>query len=201
MQKQIKDFVKFLANIQTPDSRSINIYQGDSYEAKLCRKNLLTYLLKMNELQPDTIIIGEAPTIHGCARTGIPFSDEYALATESFFENHEFHNMGLDHERTAAVIWNVLSKKNTLPLLWNIYPFLPLNTNKKNNRMPVASEIELGRDIFMEILFIFRLKNFYAIGRKAYDALKEVIPDIKYIRHPSHGGIDECTKALNDMLE
>ena len=245
MQKQIKDFVKYISDIETPDDRSINIYHGNSYDAKLRRKNLLTYLLKFTESRPDIVLIGEAPGIHGCGRTGIPFTDEYAMATEAFFEDEGFHNLGLDRERSAAVIWNVLTKRETIPFMWNIYPFLPLATTctsqdmglpsassslssgrpsashrhnangsaplfsvhrpQRNdfpgNRTPIAAEIELGRDIFMELLFIFHFNRFYAIGRKAYDALKEVIPDITYIRHPAHGGIKECTDALNLILE
>lgn len=115
-----------------PNENSINIYQGNSYEAKLRRKNLLAYLTKMLELEPKTILIGEAPGIHGCGKTGIPFTDEFAIATEQFFENGDFGNMGLDHERSAAVIWNVIrNKKKCLScgifIRSNLYP--PPNPN------------------------------------------------------------------------
>ncbi len=205
-QNEIKKFVKLISGMSPPNENSINIYQGNSYEAKLRRKNLLAYLTKMFELEPKTILIGEAPGIHGCGKTGIPFTDEFAIATEQFFANGDFGNMGLDHERSAAVIWNVIRNKKEMPFMWNIYPFQPLSSTKSKrsnmptNRTPTGEEIEIGRDIFMELLYIYKFENFYAIGKKAFDALVEVIPETKYIRHPSHGGMKECAEALNELL-
>lgn len=189
-----------------PNEHSINIYQGKHYEAKLRRQNLLEYLSKMIELAPKIILIGEAPGIHGCGKTGIPFTDEFAIATEQFFENGDFRNMGLERERSAAVIWNVLKNKKEIPLMWNIYPFLPFSntkskrTNLPTNRTPTAEEIEIGRGILMDLLYIFKFEHFYAIGKKAFDALIEIIPDTKYIRHPSHGGTNECIATLDELL-
>ena len=200
MIRSINDFTEYLSKLKTPDKRSINIYAGKSEESIARRKNLLSYLKMMESIVPDTILIGEAPGYHGCAKTGIAFTDEMALATESMFEDDQFRNFGLDSERSAAVIWNILRTKQQMPLLWNIYPFYPFGASIEKNRTPNAKEVQMGRDILMELLYLFKVKHIYCIGKSSYNALKDVIPDAIYVRHPSHGGIKECTETLNNLL-
>ena len=200
MIRNINDFVDYLAKMATPDESSTNIYAGKSDDAKVRRKNLLLYLKKMESLHPTKILIGEAPGYHGCGKTGIPFTDEFAIATETFFENEDIRNFGLEKERSAAIIWNVLVRKSEMPLMWNIYPFHPHKQSPLTNRAPSAKEIFLGRDILMELLYLFDIKDFYCIGKTSYNALKELFPDAIYVRHPSHGGMKECTEQLNELL-
>lgn len=200
MIRNINDFVDYLAKQKAPDAKSRNIYAGRSEDAQNRKRNLLMYLKTMEELNPTKILIGEAPGTHGCAKTGIPFTDEIALITESFFEGKDYHNFGLDKERSSAVIWNILRNKQEMPLMWNIYPFHPFAATTDRNRTPSATEIAFGRDILMELLFLFKIKDFYCIGKTSYNALKDVIPDTRYIRHPSHGGIKECIEGLNNVL-
>ena len=198
--RNINDFIDYLSKMKTPDNRSLNFYAGKSEVATVRRKNLLAYLKTMEDFKPNTILVGEAPGFHGCAKTGIAFADEMAIATERFFEDKQIRNFGLESERSSAIIWNVLNKKTEMPLLWNIYPFYPFGQTVEKNRAPSAKEIQLGKDIFMELLYLFKAKNIYCIGKVAYNALKDIIPDVVYIRHPSHGGMKECTEALNQLL-
>ncbi|MDO5446293.1 MAG: uracil-DNA glycosylase [Prevotellaceae bacterium] len=199
--KNINDFVDYLAEMRTPDESSTNIYAGKSDDAKIRRKNLLLYLKKMEALNPTHIFIGEAPGFHGCGKTGIPFTDEFAIATEDFFANEEFRNLGLEKERSAAIIWTAIKGKKEMPFLWNIYPFHPHNESLQSNRTPSAKEIQMGKDILMELLYLFKFENFHCIGKSSYNALKDIIPDAEYIRHPSHGGMKECMAKIDEVLE
>lgn len=201
MIKSISDFVDFISIQNTPDSLSENIYAGKSEMVLMRKKNLLTYLKKMQELSPRIMLIGEAPGYHGCGKTGVPFTDEWAIATEDFFSQRGFKNYALEQERSSAVIWNVLRTKSEIPLMWNIYPFHPFSNTKQSNRQPHAAEIALGRDIMMELLYFFKIEKFFCVGKTSYNALKDVIPDCEYIRHPSHGGLRECTTRLLEILK
>lgn len=201
MIKSITDFVDFLSKQQTPDSHSENIYAGKSEYALVRKKNLLTYLKKMHELSPKIMLVGEAPGYHGCGKTGIPFTDEFAISTEAFFDEKGFKNYTLEQERSSAIVWNVLHQKTEMPLMWNIYPFHPIGTSLHSNRTPKAAEVTLGRDIMMELLYFFKIEKFYCLGKASYNALKDVIPDVEYIRHPSHGGMKECTDKLMEILK
>lgn len=200
MIRNVNDFVEYLAKMKTPDNTSVNIYAGNSPDAKMRKKNLLLYLKKMETLNPKKIFVGEAPGFHGCGKTGIPFTDEFAIATEYFFGDDDFKNYGLEKERSAGIIWASLKGKQEMPFLWNIYPFHPHKESIQTNRTPSSKEIQIGRDILMELLFLFRFEQFYCIGKTSYNALKDVIPDAVYVRHPSHGGMKECMAKIREIL-
>lgn len=197
--KQIDSFIEYLADIDTPNSMSLNLYYGKTKEAETRRKNLRYYLGEMKKNNPKCIFIGEAPGRWGCFLTGVPFTDEYTIANNPFFK--DLNKLPSDktpqREATASVIWGCLNKiaVEDYPLMWNIYPFHPSNVDsthllseERGNRSPNGKECSLGKEILLKLLDIFSIDCFYAIGCRSRDMLKSMYHNIEYIRHPSYGG-------------
>lgn len=148
-----------------------------------CRHNLSLYVEQMLEAKPTIFFMGEAPGYRGCGITGIPFTDEYTLATHPFFNgrDYEFDNPP-SHESTAKCVWSCINE--VVPLMWNIYPFHPFGQDERTNRKPNGNEIRLGKEIAERFISLFPIKKIFAVGRTA----QVFSPKVEYIRHPSHGG-------------
>ena len=199
------EFVEYLRTVETPDNNSFNFYRHgyrDPEEAAITSQNLLNYLRIMQDLHPTILLVGEAPGYKGCKLSGIPFTSEYHIIHEDFFKDG-FKVLDIDNvdkEVSASVIWNVIRHKNVMPLMWNIYPFHPLKENGGNGK-PKSKDIRLGRSILDSLLTMFDIKDIYCIGTTSRDALNNHPLYRGYIRHPSHGGKNECTRRLNEILE
>ena len=113
-------------------------------------------------------------------------------------------------ETSAKIIWEIFKQKysdgifrfNNV-LMWNAFPFHPYKAgNKNSNRKPYASEMEIGKSFLTELINIFELdkKQIYAIGRTAEKIIAKInnkpLYTVNYIRHPSHGGKNDCQTAL-----
>ncbi|MFH0896019.1 MAG: uracil-DNA glycosylase [Bacteroidota bacterium] len=202
--KPILEFINFLESfrLQNPDT-SENLYSLDSSEGLIRRHNLKTYLSKMLSIKPEIMLLGEAPGYKGCRLSGIPFTSERLLKTNAFFcnEPYEIINSKPESEQSATIVWGALNQYEKMPLIWNIYPFHPHKENDlKSNRTPSEKELDDGVRILKELLTIFSIKQFIAIGRKAEIKLKENGYDCTYVRHPANGGKREFVEGLNRCL-
>ena len=174
----------------------INIYR----EYKTCRDNLELYLRHMTKANVSAALIGEAPGYRGCARTGIPFTDEkHLLDLKEIIP--ELHLLGENEDRkpmkelSAGIIWDVLlSHKDTSIIMWNVFPFHPNKGCMNSNRTPRNRETEIGLVYLDKLMNIFPEVPLYAVGRTAQKKLG--LSDSRYIRHPSHGGACRCTEDL-----
>lgn len=197
--KTVDSFIDYLSKLETPDSMSLNQYYGKSKEAELKRENLRYYLYEMQRLNPQSLFIGEAPGRWGCFLTGVPFTDEYTIANNPFFKGkcRFLSEKSPQRESSASVIWGCLNNIpiDKYPLMWNIYPFHPSNVDfthptskERGNRSPNGKECNLGKEILKELLELYKIEKFYAIGCKSRDMLKPNYNNIEYLRHPSFGG-------------
>lgn len=184
-------FIDYIASIEPPTNKSRNIYAL----SEQCRHNLSVYIEQMLELRPTILFIGEAPGYLGCGVTGVPFTDEYTLATHPFFsgKGYEFGNPPA-HEATAKCVWSCIDE--VVPMMWNIYPFHPFGAHEQSNRKPNGSEIRNGEAIAEQLMSLFPIDSVYAIGRTAQAFAKTA----KYIRHPSHGGQTLFKESCNAIL-
>jgi uracil-DNA glycosylase len=173
------------------------------------RHNLQTYLRQMAELEPDTLLIGEAPGHNGCARTGVPFSSEKLLRDGvlggRLFGAHNGYRVSrrtVVHEQSAAAMWEVLAEVERIPLLWNAYPFHPhLPGNPNSNRKPKVSELETGTVFLEELIKIFEIERVIAVGNAAEAALKRMGLAHAKVRHPSYGGRTAFSLGLKGLLK
>ena len=193
----VDSFIDYISKLETPDSKSLNMYYGNSKEAKIRRENLRFYLSEMKRINPKCIFIGEAPGRWGCFLTGVPFTDENTIANNSFFKEIALIEKIPQREASASVIWGCLNNISVeeYPLMWNIYPFHPsdvdfthLTPGERGNRKPNGKECNLGKEILNELLGLFNIEHFYAVGCKSRDILKSSYKSIEYLRHPSFGG-------------
>lgn len=150
--KDIDRFINSLSKIEN-SPRLTNLYRGNSNESLLRRKNLKLYLETMKVLDPSILLVGEVPGYKGCRLTGIPFTSERILKSNTFFKNFKYKFINdikkLEGEQSATIVWNTLENFKSKPLIWNIFPFHPHKTNDfKTNRTPIKKRIGNRQKIF-----------------------------------------------------
>lgn len=189
-----------LPNVQNPLSYSRT-------ENEIRRKNLHGYFTKMRELQPHTLLVGEAPGYRGFARVGMPFSSEKLVLEHPFFS--DTNTFGIENtdapigEASASIVWKTLDSLNFYPLMWATFPYHPhLPGNVASNRAPKPYEIRIGQQFLTRLIDIYGAPNIVAVGRVAERTLRELgIETAAAVRHPSHGGATEFARGLAEYVE
>lgn len=205
IERKILRFAKSLQNTTVGDDVN-NFYAAK--RTNMQRHNLQRYLRQMRELQPETLLVGEAPGYNGCARTGVPFSSEKLLREGvlggRLFGTHNgyyVNNNTVRHEQTAASMWQLLETVEQIPLLWNAYPFHPHFANDPfSNRKPKAAELQLGMKILEELVALFEIRRVIAVGNAAEATLRKMGLEYAKVRHPSYGGKRLFTAQLSGLL-
>jgi hypothetical protein len=201
-------FVSLLADVQLPavfnpysDCCAIHDHAN---AAQTRKKNLETFLEAALRSKVETIWIARDLGYRGGRRTGVPLTDEVHLNIVGQF----FGGVTLKRathgpvvaERTAAVVWRVLSRINQPVLLWNVFPFHPHQPNDNlSNRCHSATERALTIPLLQILIEMFRPKRLVAIGRDAQLALKDIGIPVSAVRHPSYGGQNEFVAKLYEM--
>ncbi len=169
------------------------------YSAKrtnLQRSNLERYLMFMSGQSSDTLLVGEAPGYNGCRLTGIPFSSEDIIRNGvcggrvfGLHNGYKASSKSVKKEQSASAMWSVLETLQSLPLLWNAFPFHPYKQGDLNsNRKPTVKELEIGGSYLQELIAIFEIKDVIAVGNVADEILSRMHVDHIKVRHPSYGG-------------
>lgn len=180
----------------------------NQYKNKLQVNNLKMYLENMSLLKPNILLVGEAPGYKGCAITGVPFTSEYIINSCKSFDIFKGCIVkGNKKEPTATMVWDALIEKEKegklliKPLMWNIFPFHPINNGCiSTNRRPTSKESELGLKILYELLELFpSIEKIYAIGGAASDKLKNHPKFISTLRHPSNGGKKKFKEGIDTI--
>ena len=190
---------------------NLTLYSGSStvfnqYQNQIQIDNLKKYLINLEVLNPNTLLVGEAPGYNGCALTGIPFTSEFIIST---------HNnsgvlkgakaLGCQKETTATIVWGKLDNLNSLgklilpPILWNIFPFHSHKiANPLSNRSPITSELFYGIGVLNDLISLFpSVQSVYAIGQVAGNAINNLSNFVTVIRHPSNGGKPKFNKDID----
>lgn len=201
--EKIEKLVQRLA-VEEENRERENFYKNENQQ-----HNLKVYLSEMAVMKPKALLIGEAPGYLGCARTGVPFTDERVIRECNILPGRErYITPGGQKERTARAMWDALARAEALPLLWNAFPLHPHEKDKPgSNRAPNKAEINIGKKYICDIVEIFEIKKIYAVGMKAFNALSSLnidgfIPEKNksYIRHPSYGGKGEFEEQIEKYL-
>ena len=210
-QRDIDRFVASLAEAETPDDRSVNIYRN----VVRC-KNLIRWFSTFNGKSQSTIFVGEAPGRDGGAITGIPFVSPMVLksgndpwdefGSETPYELPVWQDAN-HRERTATRFWKqVPSYFSDLPrpLTWNIYPFWPFAVGKggkRINRAPTKDEIAFGSEWLVRTIDMYPDARVVAVGVKAHDTLESIGIDAPLVPHPSRGSDEKLINRLQSVAE
>jgi len=165
--------------------------------------NLLSYLKSMDG-NVESIWFGRDLGYRGGRRTGLALTDENHLSEFSEL----YRNVAVSQatngepmsERTANVVWTMLSEISKPPFLWNIFPFHPHEPDKSmSNRNHTATERQQCEHLIVELIEWLRPKNIIAIGNDSYNALIKMGYDCSYVRHPSYGGQEKFVNGIREL--
>ena len=142
----------------------------------------------------DSLWIGRDLGYRGGRRTGLAFTDDVNVQahTERWgLSMHRSTQGAAVAERTAAVIWRVLSQVRTSIFLWNVFPLHPHEPrNPFSNRSHKSRERRAGEEVLSQLIALLRPHRLIAIGHAAGQTARRLHNQNKVIqvRHPSHGG-------------
>jgi uracil-DNA glycosylase len=209
MQNFITQFITDLA----AESFGADVYneyaEGDEYNA-LRRANLERYLLDIAARKPRIMLVMEAPGYRGCRLTGVPvtsrkilqegipslklFGEGYHISKDTGFED-------ILGEQSATIVWQTLVSLNTVPLIWNSFPFHPRQPDKpRSNRAPRSSEKTLGQRYLQRIYEAYQPETCIAVGNVAEESLKALNIPYSKVRHPAQGGKNDFVAGLSAIL-
>lgn len=161
--------------------------------ADVRRRNLVRCLQAALDAHVDTIWIARDLGYRGGRRTGVPLTDEVHLAPAGALmggiELERATRGPVVAERTAAVVWRVLSRICQPVVLWNIFPLHPHETDDPfSNRCHTRAERAATWPLLIALIGMTRPKRIVAIGRDAGLALSGIEIPVHVVRHPSYGG-------------
>jgi hypothetical protein len=203
-----KNFVATLAEMRLP--AVFNPYADccDVHDradaARLRKKNLELFLEAALDKEVEQIWVARDLGYRGGRRTGVPLTDEVHLD----FVGRLLGGICLRRatrgpavaERTAAVVWKVLSRIDQPIVLWNVFPFHPHEPNDPfSNRCHTAAEREQTLPLLKILIEMFQPERLVAIGRDAQLALKDLNIPVATVRHPSYGGQAEFISGLYQL--
>lgn len=187
-----------------PYSDHCTVYDADN--AHRVRSRMLQSMLEAAaERDIDSFWIGRDLGYRGGRRTGLAFTDDVNVRTHTERWGLSMHRSTKGEavaERTAAVIWHVLSQVRATIFLWNVFPLHPHEPgNPFSNRSHNSRERRAGEEFLSQLISLLRPRRLIAIGndagqtaRRFYDQ-NRVIP----VRHPSHGGQIKFITQMNEL--
>lgn len=184
---------------------------GNSNNA-IRRANLHIYLREMSRLEPQALLVLEAPGYRGCRLTGIPVTSR-AIMMEGlggwgvFGAEYGYHVPndpefeGIRREQSATILWSALRRYSVVPLVWNSFPFHPHKPGTpRSNRAPRRAEVDAGQPFIQMILELFPVSTFIAVGNVAHRSLSQMGIESVKVRHPSQGGKNDFVAGIDAVL-
>jgi uracil-DNA glycosylase len=200
-------FDRFIATLAAAEvsERACNQYSatdGDLRANAIRRSNLRAYLGDLDEIGPDTLLIGEAPSHRGGRLSGIAFVSEKILLDGVEIAGRHGRILGADRgyrratstprpstEASATMVWGTIRAIDPLPLLWNAFPFHPFHhPDPQSNRVPTVAELAIGQPFIEWLLRLFPIRRVVAVGNQASVSLSRLGIEHVKVRHPSQGG-------------
>ena len=103
-------------------------------------------------------------------------------------------------ERTAAIVWSVLTRIGEPAVLWNIFPLHPHGADDHfSNRCHTRAEREATWPLLTALIAMLKPRRIVAIGRDAGMALNGLDTRVEIVRHPSYGGQAEFIAGVNQI--
>lgn len=167
----------------------------DVYDAPKLRFRMLLEMLDAAAGRVvDSIWVGRDLGYRGGRRTGLAFTDDAHL----YYHAHRWGISGCRPttdasyaERTASIIWRVLSRIDLPVFLWNVFPLHPYEPgNHFSNRLHNSRERQAGERLLRQLIALLEPRRLIAIGNDAARAVFSLSTqcEAEYVRHPSYGG-------------
>jgi uracil-DNA glycosylase len=172
--------------------------------ARVRKRNLVSCLEAALAAHVDTIWIARDLGYRGGRRTGVPLTDEVHLRQAAAL----LGGIALDRatrgpvvaERTAAIVWSVLSRIGEPAVLWNIFPLHPHEAGDPfTNRRHTRAERDATWPLLTALIAMLRPRRIVAIGRDAGMALADIDIPVRVVRHPSYGGQAEFIAGIFEI--
>jgi uracil-DNA glycosylase len=172
--------------------------------ARVRRRNLVRFLEAAIDARVDTIWIARDLGYRGERRTGVPLTDEINLDRAGALLGGVTLNRAtrgpIVAERTAAIVWGVLSRIGEPAVLWNIFPLHPhVAGDPFSNRCHTRKERDEAWPLLIALIAMIQPRQIVAIGRDAGMALAGMDIPVRMVRHPSYGGQTEFIAGLNEI--
>lgn len=200
-----KKFVSELASIELPDvfnPYAHNCVIHDSSDgASIRRQNLVSYLEVLLRQGAQTMWMGRDLGYRGGRRTGLALTDEKHLSSFSRVypgsSAKKATSTDLVAERTAAEIWGQIQLLDEPPLLWNVFPFHPHESQSEmTNRKFRSRELALVKELNAELINMMGVEQILGIGNDAAAYSKAFGVQTDYVRHPSYGGVKDFREGI-----
>ena len=176
---------------------------NDLADAPVRRSRILQSLLEAAACRPvDALWVGRDYSYRGGRRTGLAFTDDVHLGEHAL-------RWGLTmqrpvrgdpvRERSASVVWSVLSRIEATVFLWNVFPLHPHEPgNPFSNRSHNAQERRAGQSLLDQLVRLLQPSAIIAIGNDAEKAALrlERPAEVTKVRHPSYGGRTEFLDGM-----
>lgn len=190
-------FVAALAELDLPDVfnpyRDYCPVHDRSDAARLRKANFAQCLEAALEARVDTIWIARDLGYRGGRRTGLPLTDEVHLSDAGQLLGgvslHRATRGPVVAERTAAIVWRMLTRISEPVVLWNVFPLHPHEPGDQfSNRCHSRRERDATWPFLVALVEMIRPRRMVAIGRDAGAALIDFEIPVITVRHPSYGG-------------
>lgn len=168
---------------------------------------LLELLEAAVETEVDAFWIGRDLGYRGGRRTGLALTDDVHLMVHATRWNVSIERATtgtLVAERTAAVIWSMLSLVPAAVFLWNVFPFHPHDPNEPfSNRSHTSRERAIGEELLCQLVRMVRPCRFVAIGNDAAKTASRVAEgqEVIHVRHPSYGGQTDFIEQIQTVYD
>lgn len=170
-------------------------------------QTLRSMLEAATKLEIDSIWIGRDLGYRGGRRTGLALTDDVHIHAHA-----ERWGISIKRptkgeavaERTAAVIWSVLSRIEASVFLWNVFPLHPHESDDPfSNRSHNSRERRAGEELLFQLILLLKPCRLIAIGNDAARTVHRLADrhEVVQVRHPSYGGQTQFLAQMRELYD